>query len=44
MFGDIKADDLAAVMDQNEHHEQQPEGSRCQDEHLDGSDAECMVA
>jgi len=44
MLCDIEADNLAAVVGQYEHYEQQPEGCRRHDEHVDGSDAECLVA
>ena len=44
MLSDIEADNLPAVVREDEHHEQEPEGRRGHDKHVDGSDAECLVA
>jgi hypothetical protein len=43
-FGDIEADNLAAVVGQDEHHEQEPECCGRHDKHVDGGDADRLVA
>jgi len=44
MLSDIEANNLPAVVGKDEHHEQEPEGRRRYYEHVDGSDAERLVA
>jgi hypothetical protein len=44
MVRDIEMDQLPTVMKRDENHEQKPECRGWHDEHINGSDAKCLVS